>query len=111
MDAMAFSPAFQSMGLRIEKKPQLIGVPQDKTVLANEQVVLGKCERCEAEVVQKQMLQWNMKITEYADRLIEDPRAARLARANKGVAEKLDREERGGRNRFSACRRFGQEKI
>ncbi|OGG51048.1 hypothetical protein A2763_04220 [Candidatus Kaiserbacteria bacterium RIFCSPHIGHO2_01_FULL_54_36] len=46
--------------------------PKDKTVLANEQVVDGKCERCDTEVVQKQMLQWNLKITNYADRLIDD---------------------------------------
>ena len=59
-------------GLAYRKETAVNWCPQDKTVLANEQVVLGKCERCEAEVVQKQMLQWNMKITEYADRLIED---------------------------------------
>ena len=46
--------------------------PNDKTVLANEQVIDGKCERCGAEVVQKEMLQWNIKITDYADRLIDD---------------------------------------
>jgi leucyl-tRNA synthetase len=46
--------------------------PKDKTVLANEQVVAGKCERCGTEVEQRQMLQWNIKITDYADRLIDD---------------------------------------
>jgi leucyl-tRNA synthetase len=46
--------------------------PNDKTVLANEQVVDGKCERCGHEVVQKEMLQWNIKITDYADRLVDD---------------------------------------
>ena len=46
--------------------------PNDKTVLANEQVIDGKCERCGHEVVQKEMLQWNVKITDYADRLIDD---------------------------------------
>ena len=46
--------------------------PSCKTVLANEQVVSGHCERCDAEVSQKEMKQWNLKITKYADRLIDD---------------------------------------
>ncbi|MBI3290632.1 leucine--tRNA ligase [Candidatus Microgenomates bacterium] len=41
-----------------------------ETVLANEQVVDGKCERCGTEVVQKEIEQWFLKITDYADRLI-----------------------------------------
>ncbi|HEX7018245.1 MAG TPA: leucine--tRNA ligase [Patescibacteria group bacterium] len=44
--------------------------PQDQTVLANEQVVNGTCERCGAEVVQKDLKQWYFKITEYKDELI-----------------------------------------
>ena len=43
--------------------------PQDLTVLANEQVVDGKCERCGATVEQKELSQWFFKITDYADRL------------------------------------------
>ena len=43
--------------------------PRDQTVLANEQVVDGRCERCGAEVVQKELEQWFFKITDYADRL------------------------------------------
>ncbi len=43
-----------------------------KTVLANEQVVDGKCERCGSEVEKRMMRQWFFKITEYADRLLED---------------------------------------
>lgn len=46
--------------------------PQDQTVLANEQVVDGKCERCGTQVVQKDMVQWMYKITDYKDELIED---------------------------------------
>src|SRR3989344_1674869 len=46
--------------------------PSCKTVLANEQVENGHCERCKTEVVQKEMLQWNLKITDYADRLHDD---------------------------------------
>lgn len=45
--------------------------PSCQTVLANEQVVDGKCERCDSQVVQKEMKQWFYKITEYQDELIE----------------------------------------
>jgi leucyl-tRNA synthetase len=43
--------------------------PVDQTVLANEQVVDGRCERCSAVVVQRELSQWFLKITDYADRL------------------------------------------
>ncbi len=43
----------------------------DRTVLANEQVVDGKCERCKNDVVQKNLSQWFFKITDFADRLLE----------------------------------------
>ena len=43
-----------------------------KCVLANEEVVNGVCERCGSEVVHKVKSQWMLKITEYADRLIND---------------------------------------
>jgi leucyl-tRNA synthetase len=46
--------------------------PKDQTVLANEQVVNGKCERCGTEVVRRVLTQWYFKITEYADRLLTD---------------------------------------
>lgn len=46
--------------------------PQDKTVLANEQVVHGECERCGTKVERKNLKQWYFKITDYADRLLSD---------------------------------------
>ncbi|HEX6780565.1 MAG TPA: leucine--tRNA ligase [Solirubrobacterales bacterium] len=46
--------------------------PKDATVLANEQVVDGRCERCGTEVVQRNLEQWFFRITEYADRLLDD---------------------------------------
>ncbi|MBI4087195.1 leucine--tRNA ligase [Candidatus Kaiserbacteria bacterium] len=46
--------------------------PLCKTVLANEQVVGGKCERCGSEVEHREMPQWLLRITDYADRLIDD---------------------------------------
>ena len=59
-------------GLAYQKEAPVNWCPTDNTVLANEQVVDGKCERCDSEVVQKNMKQWFFKITDYADRLIAD---------------------------------------
>ncbi|MDP3989169.1 MAG: class I tRNA ligase family protein [bacterium] len=59
-------------GLAYQAKTAVNWCPSCKTVLANEQVVAGLCERCDSEVEQKEMVQWNVKITEYADRLIDD---------------------------------------
>jgi len=58
--------------LAYQKDTAVNWCPNCKTVLANEQVIDGKCERCDSEVEQKKMLQWNIKITDYADRLIDD---------------------------------------
>ncbi len=59
-------------GLAYKKEAPVNWCDNCKTVLANEQVVDGKCERCDTDVVQKNMSQWFFKITEYADRLIDD---------------------------------------
>src|SRR3989338_5816765 len=63
---------FFKKGLAYRKETAVNWCPSCKTVLANEQVENGHCERCKTEVVQKNMLQWNMKITDYADRLHDD---------------------------------------
>jgi len=59
-------------GLAYRKKSYVNWCPSCATVLANEQVVDGKCERCEFEVGKKDLEQWFFKITDYADRLLED---------------------------------------
>ncbi|UNK72243.1 leucine--tRNA ligase [Microbacterium sp. H1-D42] len=59
-------------GLAYRKKSAVNWCPNDQTVLANEQVVDGRCERCGAEVVKKKLTQWYFKITDYADRLLDD---------------------------------------
>ncbi len=46
--------------------------PNDKTVLANEQVIHGECDRCGTKVERKNLKQWYFKITDYADRLLKD---------------------------------------
>ncbi|MCI0561506.1 MAG: class I tRNA ligase family protein, partial [Nitrososphaera sp.] len=63
---------FYKKGLAYRKVTPANWCPKDKTVLANEQVVAGTCERCGTEVEQRHMLQWNLRITDYADRLVDD---------------------------------------
>lgn len=63
---------FFKKGLAYQKETPANWCPSCKTVLANEQLVSGKCERCGSEVEQRTMLQWNLAITKYADRLIDD---------------------------------------
>ena len=59
-------------GLAYKKKAGVNFCPSCKTVLANEQVIDGKCERCSTEVEERMMEQWFFKITAYAERLLED---------------------------------------
>ncbi len=56
-------------GLAYRGKAPVNWCPTDQTVLANEQVIDGRCERCGSEVVQRELEQWFLKITDYADRL------------------------------------------
>jgi leucyl-tRNA synthetase len=59
-------------GLAYRKLAPVNWCPKDQTVLANEQVVQGRCERCGTPVVRKDLVQYFFKITEYADRLLDD---------------------------------------
>jgi len=59
-------------GLAYRTEAPVQWCPKDATVLANEQVVDGRCERCGTEVVQRNLEQWFFRITDYADRLLED---------------------------------------
>ncbi len=56
-------------GLAYRAKAPVNWCPSDQTVLANEQVIDGRCERCSTIVVQRDLEQWFLKITDYADRL------------------------------------------
>jgi len=62
-------------GLAYRKGGYVNWCPKDQTVLANEQVIAGHCERCGTEVVRRVLTQWYFKITEYADRLLDDATA------------------------------------
>src|SRR5438128_7304949 len=59
-------------GLAYRKASPVNWCPNDQTVLANEQVINGRCERCDAVVVKRQLAQWFFKITDYAQRLLDD---------------------------------------
>ncbi|QKG21252.1 leucine--tRNA ligase [Actinomadura verrucosospora] len=63
---------FYERGLAYRKGGHVNWCPKDQTVLANEQVVGGHCERCGALVEKRVLTQWYFKITDYADRLLDD---------------------------------------
>jgi len=59
-------------GLAYKKKASVNWCPSCQTVLANEQVIDGKCERCSSQVILRDLEQWFFKITEYSQRLLDD---------------------------------------
>ena len=63
---------FFEKGLAYRKPSMVNWCPNDQTVLANEQVVGGRCERCDTPVTKKKLTQWYFRITDYADRLLAD---------------------------------------
>lgn len=62
---------FLNSGLAYQKRGEVNWCPSCKTVLANEQVVAGKCERCESDIEKKEMTEWKLKITDYAEKLLD----------------------------------------
>jgi leucyl-tRNA synthetase len=63
---------FYERGLAYRKEAPVKWCPNDQTVLANEQVIDGRCERCGAEVEARNLTQWFFKITDYADALLDE---------------------------------------
>ena len=63
---------FYNKGLAYRKNSNVNWCPSCQTVLANEQVVQGLCERCDTLVTKKALTQWYFKVTDYADRLLDD---------------------------------------
>ncbi|WP_333784998.1 leucine--tRNA ligase [Thermocrinis sp.] len=59
-------------GLVYRKEAEVNWCPNDETVLANEQVIDGRCWRCSTPVIRKEVPSWYIKITDYAERLLED---------------------------------------
>lgn len=66
-----FTEMFEN-GLAYRKESPVNWCPSCKTVLADEQVISGLCERCDSEVIQKNLKQWFFRITDYADELLDD---------------------------------------
>ncbi|MEZ4180154.1 MAG: leucine--tRNA ligase [Candidatus Doudnabacteria bacterium] len=62
---------FYKAGLAFEDTGLINWCPKDKTGLANEEVINGECERCGAKVEKKELKQWYLKITEYAEKLLQ----------------------------------------
>ena len=88
---------FVAHDLGYRKEGPVNWCPNDQTVIANEYVVDGHCERCGAEVELRNMTQWFLRTTAYADELLEYP-GRRLAGADEGDPAQLDRPLRGRRD-------------
>ncbi|WP_062464283.1 leucine--tRNA ligase [Demequina soli] len=73
-------------GLAYRKHSNVNWCPKDQTVLANEQVVNGLCERCDTPVTKKKLNQWYFKVTEYADELLDGLEALRGSWPDKVIA-------------------------
>ena len=98
LDAVDLPRAVPGRASPTARRPPSSGAPNDQTVLANEQVdAEGRCERCGRLVEVRQLEQWFLRITDYAERLLERPRHDRLARARQDDAAQLDRAQRGRR--------------
>ncbi len=99
-------------GLAEHREASVKWCPTDQTVLANEQVVDGTCERCGTAVEEKRLTQWFLKITQYAERLLEgldelpwreEIKEAQRAWIGKSEGAKLRFEVRGMRDEESAA--------
>ncbi len=75
---------FLEKGLAYRKKAKVNWCPKCNTVLANEQIEEGKCWRCDSKVEEKELEQWFLKITDYADELLDS-----LEKLDKGWPEKV----------------------
>jgi leucyl-tRNA synthetase len=93
-----FAKLFEQ-GLAERKEASVKWCPKDQTVLANEQVIDGVCERCGTQVEEKRLTQWFLKITKYADRLLsgleglpwrEEIKEAQRAWIGKSEGAKID---------------------
>ena len=73
-------------GLAYRKPSQVNWCPNDQTVLANEQVVAGLCERCDTPVTKKKLTQWYFKVTDYADELLDELETLRGSWPDKVIA-------------------------
>ncbi|MCH5164820.1 MAG: leucine--tRNA ligase [Clostridiales bacterium] len=90
-------------GLAYQKKAPVNYCPSCQTVIANEQVVDGKCERCKTEVVHKEMTQWFFKITDYAEKLLRDLNTLHWPEKTKTMQRNWIGKSVGGEVVFELC--------
>src|SRR3989338_9186685 len=106
---------FYEKGLAYRAPTLVNWCPRDKTVLANEQVVDGKCERAGEPVIQKEITQWMFRITDYADRLVEDLSGLDLPETTKTAQKNWIGRSEGASTKFpifnSQFSKGGQEYI
>ncbi len=92
---------FFKHGLAEQKEAPVNWCPSDMTVLANEQVVVGACERCGTPVEQRFIRQWFLKITEYAGRLLDNLAGIDWSETTRKAQRAWIRRSRGAELRFS----------
>src|SRR3989338_4207099 len=92
-------------GLAYRKKAEVNWCPSCKTVLADEQVVAGKCERCGAVVAKKELEQWFFKITDYAERLLKNLEKIDWSERVKIAQKNWIGKSEGALVRFPICRK------
>src|SRR3989344_9247764 len=95
-------------GLAYQAMAKVNWCPKDQTVLANEQVVNGTCERCGELIVQKEMKQWFFKITDYRDRLLEELKGLDWPEATIKRQEEWIGKSEGARIKFPLIEISGQ---
>jgi len=87
-------------GLAEKKNSEVNWCPSCKTVLADEQVIDGKCERCSTEITKREMSQWFFKITKYADRLLENLEKLDWTETTKNIQRSWIGRSEGAKIRF-----------
>ncbi len=98
-------------GLAYRKKAPVNWCPSCNTVLANEQVVDGHCERCDSQVVKKDLTQWFFKITEYAEELLQGLDALDWPEKTKSMQRNWIGKSQGGEITFDLADGSGSFKV
>ena len=88
LDAVDLPASCSSAGWPTAREAAVNWCPKDATVLANEQVIDGRCERCGTPVEARQLEQWFFRITDYADRLLDDLDDDRVARRTSSTMQR-----------------------
>lgn len=98
-------------GLAYRKKAPVNWCPSCNTVLANEQVVDGRCDRCDSQVVKKDLTQWFFKITNYAEELLQGLDALDWPDKTKAMQRNWIGKSVGGEIEFQLCNGQGSFRV